>query len=167
VSEVENLLVLPNVFLAIAKALKFTDQDAQQKLAALQAHVFAQVAADTDAICLRYTKRRIDSEMKRIGLTGTDANSLETAFVAATSGISVQGIFAEVRAALSAAIAAQGYEKVLLYYDNKGLLAEAARQLGYQQKALEEYIGRELRSDANADLCTALRSYLPVPVARP
>ena len=167
VSEVENLLVLPNVFLAIAKALKFADQDAQQKLAALRASVFAQANGDIDAICLRYTKRRIDAEMKKIGLTGNDAASLEAAFVAATSGITVQGVFGQVKTALSAAIAAQDYEKVLLYYDNKGLLAEAARQLGYQQKPFEEYIGRELRSDESPALCAALAAYLPTPVTRP
>lgn len=167
VSEVENLLVLPNVFLAIAKALKFSDQDAERKLAALRAFVLTQANGDIDAICLRYTKRRIDAEMKKIGLTGNDAVSLEAAFVAATSGISVQGVFGEVRTVLSAAIAAQEYEKVLLYYDNKGLLAEAARQLGYQQRALEEYIGRELRSDESPALCAALAAYLPAPVARP
>ena len=129
----------PLILMAIAKALKFADQDAQQKLAALRASVFAQANGDIDAICLRYTKRRIDAEMKKIGLTGNDAASLEAAFVAATSGITVQGVFGQVKTALSAAIAAQDYEKVLLYYDNKGLLAEAARQLGYQQKPFEEY----------------------------
>ena len=167
VSEVENLLVLPNVFLAIARTLKFTDQDAQQKLAALRGFVFAQANRDIDAICLRYTKRRIDAEMKKIGLSGTDVASLEGAFAAATSGVNVQGIFAGVKSVLSAAIAAQEYEKVLLYYDNKGLLAEAARQLGYQQKALEEYVGRELESDDSPSLCKALASYLPTTVARP
>jgi hypothetical protein len=168
VSEVENLLVLPNVFLALAKALKFTNQDAQQKLADLRAFVFAQANKDIDAICLRYTTRRIDSEMKKIGLSGTDVASLETAFSAATAGVSVQGIFADVKTILSAAIAAQEYEKVLLFYDNKGLLAEAAKQLGYQkQRAFEEYVGRELRSDDSPDLCVALTSYLPKPAPRP
>lgn len=167
VSEVENLLVLPNVFLAIAKALKFTEQDAQQKLAALRTFVLAQASNDIDAICLRYTKRRIDAEMKKMGLSGTDLATLQSAFAAAIAGVNVQGIFANVKATLAAAIAAREYEKVLLYYDNKGLLAEAARQLGYQQKALEEYIGRELRSDESPALCTALVAYLPTPVARP
>ena len=111
--------------------------------------------------------RRIDGEMKKIGLSGTDVASLERTFAAATSGVNVKGIFARVKAILSAAIAAQEYEKVLLYYDNKGLLAEAARQLGYQQKALEEYVGRELKSDDGPSLCKALASYLPTPEARP
>src|SRR5690606_2239021 len=110
---------------------------------------------------------RIDAEMKKMGLTGNDAASLEAAFANATSGISVQGIFGQVKTLLSAAITAQEYEKVLLYYDNKGLLAEAARQLGYQQRQLEEFIGRELRSDESSTLCAALSGYLPSPVPRP
>lgn len=167
VSEVENLLLLPNVFLAIAKALKFTDQDAQHKLENLRTFVLQEANRNIDAVCLRYTKRRIDAEMKKVGLTGTDVASLEESFVDATAGVNVQKTFADVKSVLSDAVAAQNYEKVLLYYDNKGLLAEAARQLGYQQKALEEYIGRELRSAESSDLCAALAASLPTPVPRP
>jgi uncharacterized protein DUF4435/putative AbiEii toxin of type IV toxin-antitoxin system len=167
VSEVENLLILPNVFLAIAKALKFPDQDAQQRFAALRAFVFNQAGREIDEICLRYARRRLDAEMKRIGLSGADIASLEGAFAAAVATLKVRDIFADAKSILSSAIAAQDYEKILLYYDNKGLLVEAARQLGYQQKSLEEYIGRELRSDDNPDLSTALASYLPSPVPRP
>lgn len=166
-SEVENLLILPNVFRAIAKTLRFTEAEAQQKFIALRAFVLAQATRDLDATCLRYTKRRIDAEMKKIGLSGTDLDTLEAAFVDATSSVNVQSIFADVKSILSAAIAAQDYEKVLFYYDNKGLLAEAARQLGFQQKALEEYIGRELRSNDTPELCQALAAYLPAPEARP
>lgn len=129
--------------------------------------MLAQANADIDAVCLRYTKRRIDAEMKKIGLTGKDVASLEAEFATATSGISVQGVFGQVKTALAAAIAAQNYERVLLYYDNKGLLAEAARQLGYQQKALEEYIGRELRSDESSAVCAAIAAHLPSPLALP
>lgn len=166
ISEVENLLVLPNVFLAVAEALKFQIHEAQQRLDDLRAFLLAQANSQLDAISIRYTKRRIDAEMKKIGLTGHDAGSLEAAFAAATSGINVRGVYDDIRTTLSAAIAANDYEKVLLYYDNKGIFSEAARHLGLHPKALEEFIGRQLRSDQSSALREALAAYLPNPMAR-
>lgn len=55
---------------------------------------------------------------------------------------------------------------MLRYFDNKGLLAEAAKQLGYAQKALEEFIGRMLTSEKDTELHTALAAYLPVVTPR-
>ena len=167
VSEVENLLLLPGVFVAVAKALHFSDEDAQSRLNALRAFVLTQANQQIDAICIRYTKRQIDAAMKRIGLSSHDPATLDTEFKAAVAGIDAPKIFGEAKSALSTAIAAQNYEKVLSYYDNKGLLAESARQLGYQQKALEEFIGRALRSDENTDLHTALAAVLPKVSPRP
>ena len=167
VSEVENLLILPRVFLALAKALQFSDGDAQSRLNALRTFVLTQATQQMDAICIRYTKRRIDAAMKRIGLTGTDPIALDTEFKTAVAAIDAPAIFAEAKSALSSAIAAQDYERVLYFYDNKGLLAEAAKQLGFQQKALEEFIGRALRSDENTELHAALAAELPTVTPRP
>lgn len=167
VSEVENLLLLPNVFKAIAEVLKFSDGDAEARLAALRTFVMNQANQQIDAICLRYTKRRIDAAMKKIGLAGADLVALDAEFKAAAASIDAQTIFAEAKTALTTAISGQDYEKVLFYYDNKGLLAEMAKQLGYQQKALEEFIGRALRSDDSPRVHVALVGYLPTVTPRP
>jgi hypothetical protein len=167
VSEVENLLLLPNVFLAIAKALQFNELDAQTKLSELQTFVFNQVHQQIDTVCVRYTKRRIDAEMKKIGLSAPDIFTLDIEFRAAASRIDAQVIFAQAKSEVSAAIAGRNYEKVLFYYDNKGLLAQAAKQLGYQQRALEEFVGRALRSDEKTELHTALAASLPTVTIRP
>lgn len=167
VSEVENLLLLPKVFLALAKALQFPEGDAQSRLNSLRDFVLKQANQQIDAICIRYTKRRIDAAMKRIGLTGTDPAALDAEFKAAVTEIDAPKLFGEAKSALTAAIAAQDFERVLYYYDNKGLLAEAAKQLGYQQRALEEFIGRALRSDENTGLHAALAVELPTVTPRP
>lgn len=167
VSEVENLLLLPNVFKAIAKALKFEDADVELKFGALCTYVFAQASQEIDAICLRYTKRRIDVNMKKIGLAATNLADLDAEFRTAAASIDAPAIFAEAKTTLTTAINERDYEKVLYHYDNKGLFAEAAKLLGYQQKALEEFIGRALRSDDSPELHTALSGYLPTVTPRP
>lgn len=162
VSEVENILLLPNVFKAIAKALKFSDQDANYKLSNLRNYVFDQANQQIDSICLRYTKRRIDAAVKKIGLSGSDVAALDAEFKASVSSIDAPTIFAEAKGTIAKAIREQDYATVLFLYDNKGLLAEVANQLGHKQKALEEFIGRALRSDDSTELYCALKSCLPV-----
>lgn len=167
VSEVENLLLLPNAFLALAKELRFEEKDAKEKLDSLRTFVFNQASQQIDQICLRYTKRRIDAEMKKIGLSSTSNLTLDAEFRAATSSIDADAIFSDIKSKISAAISNQEYEKILLYYDNKGLLSEAARQFSCQQKALEQFVGRILRSDASSELHSALKAHLPTVVPRP
>jgi len=167
VSEVENLLLLPHVFLALAKSLKFSADEAQAKLATIRAFVFTQVGQQIDSVCLRYTKRRVDAEMKKIGLSGSNIADLDSAFREAAGSVNPIAMFNEAKINLTHAIDSQDYEKVLLLYDNKGLLSEVARQLGFSQKTLEELIGRTLRSDADSTLHSALKDYLPVVVPQP
>lgn len=167
VSEVENLLLLPDVFLAIAEALKFENADALSKLDELKTFVFAEANVQIDAICLRYTRRRIDAEMKKIGLASSDVASLVQEFQTATNSISPNAIFDEVKRNLQNAIAQQNYELVLQYYDNKGLLSEVAKKVGYNQKSLEEFVGRALRSKDEPKLLAALIAYLPTVTPRP
>lgn len=167
VSEVENLLLLPNVFLTAAKALKFDEATAGSMLTSLRSHVMKQAAVEADGICLRHTKRRIDAEMKKIGLTSADISSLVSEFDSAAKCIDAGAVFTGAQNDLSDALARDDYEKVLHLYDNKGLLAEAAKLLGMNQKSLEEFLGRSLRSPEGSDLHAALRSYLPSVTARP
>ncbi|WP_242141200.1 DUF4435 domain-containing protein [Sphingomonas sp. TREG-RG-20F-R18-01] len=167
VSEIENVLLLPGVFLALAASLKFSVHEAQAALTALKSIVFAQASKQMDEICLRYTRRRVDAQMKKIGLSGIDIATLDAEFRQAAASVDPAAIFNEARTNLSVAIGGQDYEKVLLAYDNKGLLSEVAKQLGYQQKALEEFVGRTLRSDDSSVLHSALKHELPSVVSRP
>lgn len=167
VSEVENLMLLPGVFLALAASLQFSVDEAQDKMAAIRAFVFAQASQQIDEVCLRYTKRRVDAEMKKIGLSGANIAALNSAFREAAGSIDPSAIFSKAKANLNMAISSQDYEKVLLIYDNKGLLSEVAKQLGFAQKAFEEFMGRTLRSDTSSVLHSALQDYLPAVVPRP
>ena len=161
VSEVENLLLLPTAFLALAKALQFTSTDAEAKLIKLKEIIFAKTNEEIDRICIGFTRRRIDAEVKKIGLNSKNIEDLTVEFLAASQAIQPQTIFSEMKEKLSLAIAESNYEEVLRYYDNKGLLAEASRLLGMQQKSLEELVGRLLRAEGQDELASALEELLP------
>lgn len=167
VSEIENLLLLPGVFLALAASLKFSAHEAQAKLALLKDTVLVQATNQLDEISLRHTRRRVDAQMKKIGLSSSDIAALDAEFRRAAAGVDPAAIFTEAKADLTAAVAEQNYEKVLLAFDNKGLLSEVANQLGYQQRSLEEFVGRTLRSDDSSVLHSALKDELPTVIPRP
>lgn len=167
VSEVENLLLLPKVFKELAKALAFDELESEQKLAELKAQVISLAAGEIDQIGLTYTRRRIDAEVKKIGLKARDIRTLETEFRDATAKIDPQAIFASIKADLSNAIENEDYITILRHYDNKKLLAEAAKILAQQKKALEEFIGRTLRGKSEPALLLALVAELPTPIPRP
>ena len=76
-------------------------------------------------------------------------------------------IFDATKCALEKAINNQDYDKVLYYYDNKGLLSEAAKQLDYQNQSLQAFIGRALRSDSSSEIHAAIVKYLPTITTRP
>lgn len=167
VSEVENLLLLPTVFKELAKALAFSEAEADEKLSDLRMRVIDLASNEIDRISLDYTRRRIDSMMKKIGLSATDIVTLEADFRNATSAVEPQTIFANMKMELTNAVEKSDYETILRHFDNKGLLSEAAKLLGYQKKALEEFIGRTLRGKSQPALLAALISQLPTIVPRP
>jgi hypothetical protein len=166
VSEVENLLLLPHVFLALAAAIKFPEADAQAKLSALRSIILARAAEHIDAVCLRYTKRRVDAKLKKLGLPDTNINELDAALRQAAVTIDPIAIFNNAKAKFETAINSRDYDKVLLHYDNKGLLAEAAKQLGYQSRSLEAFVVRLIRSEDGSEFRSALTRYLPTVTPR-
>jgi len=162
VSEIENLLLLPNAFLAIAKALRFNEDEAKAKLDSVRNFVFNLAEQQIDQICLRYTQRRVDAEMKKINLSKIDGiQALDIKLRAISSDIDAHKIFTSIKDKINSAISSQNYEKILLYYDNKGLLSEAAKELKSHQKALKQFVERILRSDEPSELHLVLVDYLP------
>ncbi len=164
VSEVENVLLLPGPFVALAKLLQFDDQAALAALDALKAAVFAAAQNDLQRFCIDYTRRRIDAQMKRIGLSARDVATLNTEFNNGVGQIDVSAIYGQVEGRISQMLNEADYEGVLSIFDHKGLLSDAARILGVRGlRELEEFIGRSLRSEAGQELHDALIAVLPTP----
>lgn len=165
VSEVENVLLLPGPFSALAKLLQFDEQAATAALEALKGVVFNKAQDGLQRFCIDYTRRRIDSQMKRIGLAANDVTALDAEFVNSVGQIDVNGIYVEIEGRIRQMLDTADYEGVLSIFDHKGLLSDAARILGLRGlRELEEFIGRSLRSEAGQELHNALIAVLPVPV---
>jgi len=161
VSEVENVFLLPNPFMAIATLLLFDESTARSKLESLKTRVFEWAARDQNRTCLSYTRRRIDRLAKRIGLTSADITELDVEFTDAVTQIQPSVIFSDVHDRITQALNDKDYETILMHYDNKGLLAEAAKELGCTKTWLEEFIGRSMNSNSSKSLSVSLSYVLP------
>ena len=76
--------------------------------------------------------------------------------------INPREIYASVVEEVEALLRRNDYEGILRIYDNKGLLAEAAKVLDLRGKqALEELIGRILGGEEHGGLFHTLRNELP------
>ncbi|MGX1693742.1 DUF4435 domain-containing protein [Brevundimonas naejangsanensis] len=164
VSEIENVLLLPRPFAALAKLLQFDEEAAAAALDALKAAVFIAAQNDLQRFCIDYTRRRIDAQVKRIGLSARDVATLEAEFGNGVGQIDVKAIYEEVEGRIKQMVDDADYEGVLSIFDHKGLLSDAARILGLRGlRDLEEFIGRSLRNEAGQELHDALVAVLPTP----
>lgn len=160
VSEVENLLLLPSVFLELAKA--FYCAQPCVKLDGLLHEVMQEASANIDLVSARHATRQLDRKLKRLTLEDRDLVSLESSYKSGFSAIDPVAMFQDVKAKLQQHIDARNLSEVLRLYDNKGLLAKAARILGLKdQKQMMEKVGRLLGWKEGAEVRRALEAELP------
>ena len=159
VAEVENLLLLPNVFNALAKTLFCDPAEALKNLTTL---IVNEASANLDIVSSRYTIRELDRHLKQVELKAKDLTTLEAVYKGELAAISPTTIFTDFRAKLQKSIQANDLPAILAMYDNKGLLAQASSILGLKdQKQLMEKVGRLLGNDEGAMLHTELVKVLP------
>jgi hypothetical protein len=161
VAEVENLLLLPDPFLALAAALACDDPAA--RLAKLRQEVLRLATEEVDRASARYATRQIDRRLKRLTVKAQDLATLQSGYAIELAAIDPGSLFDEAKRALEEAIKNADLVAVLRLYDNKGLFALAARVLGIRKPAeLLEKVRRLLGSDAGEALRKELTKVLPV-----
>lgn len=161
VAEVENLLLLPDPFLALAAALACDDP--AMRLATLRQEVLKLATEEVDRASARYATRQIDRRLKRLTVKAQDLATLENGYKTELSTIDPGSLFDEAKRALEQAIKDADLAAVLRLYDNKGLFALAARVLGISKPAeLHEKVRRLLGSDVGNALRKELTKVLPV-----
>lgn len=166
VSEVENLILLPEVSRAIAQLEGFGGEELEQQLSKLKVAIFdtlqSQVAIDD--VVVRYCRRRIDRALKKIDLSGPKSIAdLIEEYGTHTASVDVADLAAGATSKIQSALANGDLTSLLKIYDNKGLLALAAQHLKQARLAtFEAWLTRMLRDEAKAPgLSAALKAVLP------
>lgn len=115
-----------------------------------------------DLVSARHATRQLDRKLKRLTLEARDLVSLESSYKSGFSAIDPVAMFQDVKAKLQQHIDARNLSEVLRLYDNKGLLAKAARILGLKdQKQMMEKVERLLGGKEGAEVRWALEAELP------
>jgi len=171
VSEVENIVLLPEVSLAIAQLNGFSRTELEQPLCQLKAAIFGTLTSQAaiDDVVVRYCRRRIDRALKKIDLSGSKTiDALIEEYSAETQNLNVAGIAAGARSKIQNALTDNDLTSLLTIYDNKALFALAAQHLRQTRKdPFEAWLTRMLRDESNApDLVAALKAVLPSVTAR-
>ena len=165
VSEIENMILLPKVSRAIAEAEGYCGAELETVLAQLSDAVFKAVDSPEkiEEVVLRYCRRRIDRNLKKIDLSeGETIENLAEEYRAQTQALNISAIAEHARNQINQAINERNLPKLLAHYDDKGLMALAASKLKkYRPNDFKSWLTRVLRNDSAPSVSKAIISQLP------
>ncbi len=165
VVEVENVLLLPAVSRAIAAHEGYDGDSLDERIEGLKQEVFQSIASDKarHSSILRYVSRQADRYMKRIDLgAATSIEDLDTICAKNATELDVQRLATDAELRISTAIENDDLPSLLALYENKGLLAFAAKHLrGSKVDDFKAWLDRTLRQNSVPTLTSALQDALP------
>ena len=167
VSEIENIVLLPAVSRAIAENEGYAGEDLETRLNELKTAIFESLdsAALIDEVVTRYCRRRIDRLLKKIDLSEAgNVAEITTEYARATAALDIADISREATERIQVALRDQDLATLLANYDNKSLMALAARHLKNQSLAnFKSWLIRVLRNNKIPALDTANSRQPPSP----
>lgn len=165
VSEIENVILLPEVSRAIAESEGYVDADLEKQLETLKAEIFDTLKSDSavDAIVTRYCRRRIDRILKKFDFSeASNVVEIIAEYTRQTSELNIEEIAQQAKGRIEEALQEQDLTKLLANYDNKGLMALAAKHLKQSKLAdFNSWLTRVLVNDTEPALVAAIKSNLP------
>lgn len=162
VAEIENVFLLPTVFLALASALSIPALEANHKFKAIRDSIFLKASQESEPITARYVARQLDQRLKRVTVDKKNTTNLKATFATEMASIDVSSLISQFQARLQSAISSNNLELVLEMYDQKGLLDWAAKALGLASaRALMQQAARFLSDDKHLELRAAVIAKLP------
>jgi energy-coupling factor transporter ATP-binding protein EcfA2 len=165
VSEIENLILLPAVSRAIAEHEGYAGAELENRLNNLKTDIFKTLDSTNaiDTVVTRYCRRRIDRLLKKIDLSESSTVAEITArYTTLTQGIDIAAIAQAATDRIQEGLREGDLAKLLANYDNKGLMALAAKYLKSSRvDDFEGWLTRMLRNNQISGLVAALRHHLP------
>jgi ABC-type lipoprotein export system ATPase subunit len=166
VAEVENLLLLPDVFMALAEAWELNPAE---RLTILTEKVLKIATTQTEDVCVRYTARQLDERLKRVAMAAKDLATLDAGVRTELANIDPAMIFNEFKAVFEKALLDRDLEAVLKLFDNKTLLSVAMGVLSFKDDTkmfmgrVERLLGNKKRGQKLRDALTKYLPTIPVP----
>jgi ABC-type cobalamin/Fe3+-siderophores transport system ATPase subunit/D-ribose pyranose/furanose isomerase RbsD len=165
VSEIENILLLPPVSRAIVETESYDAAEVNAKIRILQSAIFETLNSPgaIESVVVRYCKRRIDRALKKIDLgKSTTVAGITAEYNKQTSELNIEEIAATAKKTIEEAIEHKNIDTLLAIYDNKQLVALAAKHLkGSTSAKFQAWIMRVLRNNDSPKIVEAFRNVLP------
>ena len=165
VAELENVFLLPEVSRAIAAHEAHEGDGRDARLKNLRQAAFGSIASSDQKLAtkLRYVTRQIDRALKHVDLSAaTSVEELKTNYRDNVRSLDVDALTSIVEHQIDSAIQADDLPPLLAIYENKGLLALAAKHLkDTNLKSFKAWLERVLRNGSAPQLTSAIRHALP------
>ena len=165
VSEIENVIALPDVSRAIAEAEGYENPELKKVLNQLSEAIFETINSPEkiEKVVVRYCKRRIDRILKKVDLSGAETiDELEKNYRSQAKALNIRSITNPATKQIKQAIKEQNLPKLLSYYDYKRIIALVASKLKKCRKRdFESWLTRILRNNSVSSVSEAIRSQLP------
>lgn len=166
VSEVENLLLMPNVSRAILDHDSHDERKKAERLSQLKADLFAEAAKPDvqTAIVLDHCRRRLDRALQVVSFEDVkNETELGTELTARVNTINVASLAKEIRDGISNSIADDNVESLLRIFDRKAyVLNLAARHLrGIHKDVFLGWVTRVIKDPKRLELRDAIKSVVP------
>ena len=165
VAELENVFLLPEVSRAIAAHEAHDGDGLDARLNGLRQAVFASIGSSGQkhATVMRYVTRQVDRLLKRVDLSAaTSVEELETRYADNAGALDVGAFASLAEYRIDSAIQVDDFPALLAVYDNKGLLALAAKHLkDTDLKSFKAWLERILRKGSAPELTVAIQHALP------
>ena len=165
VTELENVFLLPEVSRAIAAHEAHEGDGLDARLDELRRVVFGCIASCSQkrATVLRYVTRQVDQRLKRVDMSGaTSIEGLKNTYAEETGSLDVDALTFFAEDQIDSAVQSSDLPALLGFYDNKGLLALAAKHLkDTDLKSFKAWLDRILRKGSAPALTAAIRRALP------
>lgn len=164
VSEIENLFLLPEVLKAIAATEGYSGASLEELVSRLLDEVFTHASSQKNQLdsVMRYCRRRIDRTLKKIDLSEVqDVAALEVTYSQKTAELNISALANEISSSINQAINNCNAVELLRWYDNKGLLAIAAKAKGTTKDKFEQWVVRAMRNGTAPAVTVAIRQLLP------
>ena len=165
VAEIENIILLPPVSRAIAELESYKGAELEDILTTLKEAILSTLNATeaVECVVMRYSRRRIDRFLKSIDLTtASTVRELKAEYRRRTHELDVEAIAQQAKTCIDEAVRDGDLTKLLSIYDNKGLMALAAKYLkSARLPAFKSWFTRTLRTNRVPTLVAAIAKCLP------
>jgi len=166
VSEIENLLALPNIVRSILEHEGYS-HEIDQKLQKITDEIIEHLKKDdnVEKCVLRYCKRRIDRSLKKVDLEDAEnVSALLESYKIKTQNIDIEKIANSRRDDINEAIDKKNIEKLMKLYDvNKGAITQiiASNTKSTKAKEFEKWLVRMLNNNSAPEIIAAFKAILP------